>query len=176
MNAPKAIDGGETHDADKVSSFGPLARAAARLAAVQALYQMEMTGVGVEAVIEEFIDNRLGQEIDDQQYASADTGLFTELLRGVVARQGEVDGLIAGALSADWPLSRLDSTLRALIRAGVYELMARPDIPAKVVLSEYTGIAHAFFSGDEPGFANGVLDGIARRVRPQALTAHERGR
>lgn len=160
---------------------GPRARAAGRLAAVQALYQMEMTGIDVNAVIAEFLSSRLGQEIDGVQYAGADAVLFADLLRGVVSRQVEVDNLIAGALKPEWPLARLDSTLRALIRAAVYELIACPEVPAKVVLSQYIDIAHAFFSGAEPSLANGVLDHIARLLRPDAFAApdapdvHERG-
>lgn len=162
--------------------YGPKARAAGRLAAVQALYQMEMTGIDVNAVIAEFRAGRLGQEIDGAQYADADAGLFADLLRGVVSRQAEVDNLLAGALKPEWPLARLDATLRALIRAAVYELMARPEVPAKVVLSQYIDIAHAFFSGAEPSLANGVLDNIARLLHPDAFAApvvpdsHEHGR
>ncbi len=156
--------------ATESTSFGPAARAAARLGAVQALYQMEMTGIGVEAVIAEFEANRFGQTIDDEQYTGADTALFAGLLRGIVAHQDQVDGLIAPTLTPEWPLARIDSTLRALLRAAVYEIMSRPDIPLKVILSEYIDIAHAFFSGSEPGFANAVLDTIARQLRPEAFT------
>lgn len=149
-------------------------RSAARLAAVQALYQMEMGGSDVETVILEFISERFGHEIDGEEYLAADQKLFADLVRGVVAHQLEIDPLIARTVSADWSLARLDATLRALIRTATYELMARQDIPVKVVLSEYINIAHAFFSGDEPGFANGVLDRVARLVRPEAFTANAR--
>lgn len=151
-------------------------RSAARLAAVQALYQMEVGGTDVETVILEFMSERFGQEIDGEEYLAADQKLFAELVRGVVARQLEIDPLVARTVSADWALPRLDATLRALIRTATFELMARTDIPVKVVLSEYIDIAHAFFSGDEPGFANGVLDKVARIVRPQAFGGHEPGR
>ncbi len=157
--------------ATESTSFGPAARAAARLAAVQALYQMEMTGIGVEAVIAEFLATRIGHAIDGDEYIGADAILFADLLRGVVAGQDEVDGLIIPALSGDWPLHRIDSTLRALLRAAVFELISQPGIPLKVILSEYIDIAHAFFSGSEPGFANAVLDTIARQLRPEAFTA-----
>lgn len=150
-------------------------RSVARLAAVQALYQMELSGADVETVILEFISERFGQEIDGEEYLAADQTLFAELVRGVVARQLEIDPLIARTVSEDWALPRLDATLRALIRTAAFELMARTDIPVKVVLSEYIDIAHAFFSGDEPGFANGVLDKVARIVRPQAFGGHEPG-
>jgi transcription antitermination protein NusB len=148
-------------------------RSAARLAAVQALYQMEMGGSDVETVILEFISERFGHEIDGEEYLAADQKLFADLVRGVVAHQLEIDPLIARTVSADWSLARIDATLRALIRTATYELMARQDIPVKVVLSEYINIAHAFFSGDEPGFANGVLDRVARLVRPGAFGANE---
>ena len=151
-------------------------RSVARLAAVQALYQMELGGSDVDTVILEFMSERFGQEIDGEEYLAADQKLFAELVRGVVARQMEIDPLVARTVSADWALPRLDATLRALIRTGTFELMARTDIPVKVVLSEYVDIAHAFFSGDEPGFANGVLDKVARIVRPQSFGGHEPGR
>lgn len=152
------------------------ARSAARLAAVQALYQMEISGVDVNMVVLEFLSDRLGQEIDGEQYFAADEALFSELVRGVVARQNDIDPLIAQTVTTDWSLSRLDATLRALIRTGTYELMLRKDTPVKVILSEYVDIAHAFFSGDEPGFANGVLDKVARQVRPEAFDSHGPGR
>ncbi len=150
-------------------------RSVARLAAVQALYQMELSGAGAEAVILEFMSDRFGHEMDGEEYLAADQKLFAELVRGVVARQMEIDPLVARTVSVDWALPRLDATLRALIRAATWELMARADIPVKVVLSEYIDIAHAFFSGDEPGFANGVLDKVARLVRPEAFGGHEPG-
>lgn len=149
-------------------------RSLARLLAVQALYQMEISGIDVNAVILEFLSERIGHEIEGIEYEQADQELFTGLVRGVVSRQLEIDPLIARTVSADWALPRLDATLRALIRAGTYELMARPDIPVKVVLSEYIDIAHAFFPGDEPGFANGVLDKIARRLRPEAFDGQQK--
>ncbi len=151
-------------------------RSVARLAAVQALYQMEMSGADVETVILEFMSDRFGQEIDGEEYLAADQKLFAELVRGVVARQMEIDPLVARTVSEDWALARLDATLRALIRTATYELMGRADIPVKVILSEYIDIAHAFYSGDEPGFANGVLDKVARIVRPQSFGGHEPGR
>lgn len=151
-------------------------RSVARLAAVQALYQLELGGSDVESVILEFINERFGQEMDGEEYLAADQKMFAELVRGVVARQMEIDPLVARTVSVDWALPRLDATLRALIRTATYELMARTDVPLKVVLSEYVDIAHAFFSGDEPGFANGVLDKVARIVRPHSFGGHEPGR
>lgn len=161
----------DTENSSEKQHFGQLARAAGRLAAVQALYQMEITGIDVTEVIAEFLASRMGQEIDGEQYAEADTALFASLVRGVVSRQEQIDHLLAGALSADWPLPRLDSTLRALLRAAVCELLAHPDTPVKVVLSQYLDIAHAFFSGSEPSFANAVLDHIARDLRPDGFNA-----
>ena len=151
-------------------------RSVARLSAVQALYQMELSGADAETVILEFMSDRFGQEIDGEEYLAPDQKLFAELVRGVVARQTEIDPLVARTVSADWSLPRLDATLRALIRTASFELMARTDIPVKVILSEYINIAHAFFSGDEPGFANGVLDKVARIVRPQSFDGHEQER
>jgi len=151
-------------------------RSVARLAAVQALYQMELSGADAETVILEFMSDRFGHEIDGEEYLAPDQKLFAELVRGVVARQTEIDPLVARTVSADWSLPRLDATLRALIRTASYELMARTDIPVKVILSEYIDIAHAFFSGEEPGFANGVLDRVARIVRPQSFDGHEQER
>jgi N utilization substance protein B len=127
----------------------------------------------VDSVILEFISDRFGHEIDGEEYLAADQKLFADLVRGVVSHQREIDPLVAQTISEGWSLARLDATLRALIRTATYELMARQDIPVKVVLSEYIDIAHAFFSGDEPGFANGVLDRVARQVRPEAFGAHE---
>jgi N utilization substance protein B len=165
-----------THEKNSASQSKRSGRSVARLAAVQALYQMELSGTDVETVILEFISERFGQEIDGEEYLAVDQKLFAELVRGVVARQMEIDPLVARTVSTDWALPRLDATLRALIRTAAYELMARTDIPVKVVLSEYIDIAHAFFSGDEPGFANGVLDKVARIVRPQSFDGHEQGR
>ena len=161
-SAPTGVSGGASTAPNK----GARPRTAARLAAVQALYQMEFSGVDVNQVIAEFLHNRLGQEIDGTQYPPADEAWFSELVRGTVSRQDDIDDIIAQTVSADWSLPRLDATLRALIRVATYELVARPDVPPKVVLNEYVSLAHAFFSGSEPGFANGVLDRVARQVRP----------
>jgi len=165
-----------THEKNSASHSKRSGRSVARLAAVQALYQMELSGTDAETVILEFISDRFGKEIDGEVYLAADQKLFAELVRGVVARQMEIDPLVARTVSENWALPRLDATLRALIRTATYELMAHTDIPVKVVLSEYIDIAHAFFSGDEPGFANGVLDKVARIVRPQSFGGHESGR
>jgi transcription antitermination protein NusB len=144
------------------------ARAVARLAAVQALYQMDVAGAGVEAVVREFLDHRFGAALEeggDERLAEADEAFFAEVVRGVVARQAEVDQAIAKRLAAKWRLERLDATLRALLRAGAYELLDRSDIPTEVVLHEYIELAKAFFDKVDAGFVNAALDGVARDVR-----------
>ncbi len=144
-------------------------RSRARLAAAQALYQMELSGDDVEEVVDEFRSHRLGFEADSalgDTLAEADEKLFADIVSGVVKRQTEIDKALAGCLTQGWSLERVDATLRALLRAGAYELIARPDVPAKVALDEYVRVAGAFFSGDEVPFANGVLNALARRVRP----------
>ena len=136
------------------------ARHAARLAAVQALYQMEMVGSGAEEVAQEFIEHRFGElpVTPDQEF-------FSAILNGVPPHQVEIDRAIAGALSEKWKLERVDSILRAILRSGVFELVGRLDVPARVVIDEYVAVAGAFFGGDEPGFVNAALDAIARRKR-----------
>jgi N utilization substance protein B len=145
---------------------GSRRRSVARLAAVQALYQIELNrGVDPEAVVREFARHRFGQEIDGDQYGEADPALFSDIVRGEVADQERLDDTISAALTEEWPLSRLDSVLRAILRAGAYELVHRHDVPPRVSISEYTAIAHAFFIGKEPGLANGVLDRLGRTLR-----------
>ena len=144
-------------------------RGLARLAAVQALYQIELTSADPGAVVSEFLSHRLGREIDGDQYAEADRGFFADLVRGCTERREDVDGIVAAALPPEWPLARLESVLRAILRAGAYELLARSDVPARVAINEYVEIAHAFFSGKEPGMVNGVLDRVARTVREAEL-------
>jgi len=134
------------------------ARHAARLAAVQALYQMELAGAGAEEVAEEFIAHRFDE-------APADVDLFRSILEGVPPHQAEIDKAIAACLSENWSLARVDSILRAILRAAAFEFVGRRDVPAKVVIDEYVGIAHDFFSGDEPGFVNAALDRMAHRKR-----------
>ena len=136
------------------------ARRAARLAAVQALYQMEMIGSGAEEVAQEFIEHRFAE-----LPVTPDQDFFTSILNGVPQHQIEIDRAIAGALSEKWKLERVDSILRAILRSGVFELVGRRDVPAKVVIDEYVAVAGAFFGGDEPGFVNAALDAIARRKR-----------
>lgn len=150
------------------------ARSVARLAAVQALYQMEVSGVGVEAVVREFTDHRFDRDIEgrvgaDEEgatLAAADEAFFAEIARGAVAHQGDIDKAIVKRLASGWRLDRIDATARAILRAGAFELLLRPDVPAEVAIDEYVEIAKSFFEGPEPGFVNGALDGIARDVRP----------
>ena len=140
-------------------------RGAARLAAVQALYQMDLAGSGVLEVAAEYEAFRLGKEVDGAVYREADPQWFRAILAGVVENQKLVDPAIHQALTDDWPLSRLDSTLRAILRAGVYEIMKRDDVPVAVIVSEYVDIAKAFYGEDEPRLVNAVLDRVARRLR-----------
>lgn len=144
-------------------------RSVARLAAVQALYQIDLSGAPPVSVIAEFQKHRLGREQDGENYGEADEALFADIVNGVIARKADVDSTLSGALTADWPLERLETVLRAVLRAGAYELLVRSDVPARVAISEYLDIAHAFFSGKEPGLVNGVLDRIAHVLRPSDL-------
>jgi transcription antitermination protein NusB len=141
-------------------------RSNARLAAVQALYQLELNpGRGVQSVIGEFVHHRLGREIDGERYGAADEALFADIVRGVATDRERLDESISAALSDAWPLGRLETLLRLILEAGAYELLHRPDIPPRVTLSEYVAIAYAFFDGREPILANGVLDHLARTLR-----------
>ncbi len=155
----------EAAPAAPLSGSDRRARSVARLAAVQALYQMELGAAGVEAVIREFVEHRFGRELDDATLADADEAYFAELVRGVVREQGEIDRAITRRLAQGWRLERLDATVRAIFRAGAFELAHRPDVPAEVVIDEYVELAKSFFEGTEPGFVNGALDAIARDVR-----------
>jgi N utilization substance protein B len=140
-------------------------RGAARLAAVQALYQMELSGTGVLEIVSEYENFRLGQEIDGDQYLKADPSWFRSIVSGVVRDQRALDPIIAESLIEGWPLSRLDATIRAILRAGVFEIIERKDVPTAVIVTEYVEIAHAFFEEDEPKLVNAVLDSVARKLR-----------
>lgn len=144
------------------------ARGAARLAAVQALYQRDMGGDTVPKLLMEFHNHRLGQEIEGAEYREADVEFFNDIVTGVAAREAELDGLIAGKLAVGWALDRLDRPMRALLRAGVYELSARADVPTAAVIDEYVDVAHAFYEAKEAGFVNGLLDAVASQVRQVA--------
>lgn len=138
---------------------------AARLAAIQALYQMEVTGADAADVVAEFRDHRMADEGDAAGCREADAAFFADLVKGVVAVQRRIDPLIDAQLAEGWRLRRIDSTLRAILRVGTYELMEKTEVPARVVINEYVDVAHAFFEGDEPKVVNGVLDALARAMR-----------
>jgi len=140
-------------------------RGAARLAAVQALYQMDIGGTGVLEVVAEYEAFRLGQEVDGETYLKADAAWFRSIVAGVVRDQTKIDPLIKSALQDDWALSRLDSTVRAILRAGTFEILERKDVPVPVIVTEYVEIARAFFAEDEPKLVNAVLDRIAKQMR-----------
>lgn len=141
------------------------ARSAARLAAVQALYQWQMEETATARLLDEFHQHRLGREIEDVHYAAADVAFFDDLVRGVIARAEELDALLAERLAEGWSLARLDRTMLQILRAGAWELLARPDVPVGTAISEYVDVAHAFFEAREAKFVNGVLDAVAKAVR-----------
>jgi N utilization substance protein B len=140
-------------------------RGAARLAAVQALYQMDVGGTGVLEIVAEYEEHRLGKELDGDTYLKADAAWFRSIVAGVVRDQRKLDPLIGSALQDDWALSRLDSTVRAILRAGTFEILERKDVPVPVIVTEYVEIAKAFFEDEEPKLVNAVLDRIAKQVR-----------
>jgi N utilization substance protein B len=140
-------------------------RAAARLAAVQALYQHEMESTAQAKLLDEFHQHRLGREIEDEQYEEADIDFFDDLVIGTLARREEIDALLSERLAQGWSLPRLDKTMLQILRVGTYELLARPDIPVGTAISEYVDVAHAFFDDREAKFVNGVLDAVSKAVR-----------
>ena len=141
-------------------------RSAARLAAVQALYQQEMEGTPVARLLHEFHEHRLGATIEDARYHEAEQDFFDDIVTGADARRAEIDQLISQRLAEGWSLERLDRPMRAILRAGAYELIARPDVPLGSVISDYVDVAHAFYDKRESGFVNGLLDAIAKGARP----------
>ncbi|MEO0983189.1 MAG: transcription antitermination factor NusB [Pseudomonadota bacterium] len=147
-------------------------RAGARLAAVQAIYQMEQTGQSANAVIRQFMEDRLGIGPDGDPVEEADPDLFKSVVTSVIERQADIDPAIVKRLAAGWKLSRLDATTRAILRAAASEFIAHQDLSEAIILDEYVSIAHAFFDGDEPRFVNGVLDKLAKDLRtPQSGAA-----
>ena len=140
-------------------------RSAARLAAVQALYQLEMEGTALRVLLHEFHQHRLGATIEDVTYADAEEAFFDDIVTGVDKRRDEIDAKITARLSKGWSLERLDKPMRQILRAGAYELIARRDVPTGTVISEYVDVAHAFYDKREAGFVNGLLDGVAKDVR-----------
>lgn len=149
-------------------------RGAARLAAVQALYQMDLGGATLSDVLAEFESFRLGKEVDGEQYRNADPAFFRAIVSGVVNNQKTLDPVVHTTLAGGWPLVRIDVTLRAILRAGAYELTERKDVPARVVIAEYVDVAKAFFDDEVPAMVNAVLDALARHLRPQEFTAADR--
>ena len=141
------------------------ARAAARLAAVQALYQHEMEGTAIPALLHEFHNHRIGATIEDVDYAEAEVDFFDDIVKGATARAGEIDLAIERKLASGWTLARLDKPMKAILRAGTYELIARADVPVGAVISEYLDVTDAFYDRREKGFVNGLLDAIAKDVR-----------
>jgi N utilization substance protein B len=140
-------------------------RSAARLAAVQALYQLEMEGTPIQVLLHEFHQHRLGATIEDVTYVPAEEAFFDDVVTGVDKRRDEIDALIAARLSSGWSLDRLDKPMRQILRSGAYELLARADIGTGTVISEYVDVAHAFYDKRESGFVNGLLDGVSKDVR-----------
>lgn len=147
------------------SKIRPQARAAARLAAVQALYQYQMEGTPLAQLLDEFHRHRLGAEIDEDRYADAEVAFFDDVVQGVISRWEEIDALLESKLAEGWRLERLDRTMLQILRAGSYELMARADVPTPSAISEYVDVAHAFFEPREAKFVNGLLDAVAKDVR-----------
>ncbi len=140
-------------------------RSAARLAAVQALYQWQMESTPLARLLDEFHQHRLGREIEDAQYAESEVDFFDDVVGGAIARQEEIDALLTERLAQGWNLSRLDKTMLQVLRAGTYELLARADVPTGTAISEYVDVAHAFFDEREAKFVNGLLDAGAKAVR-----------
>ena len=140
-------------------------RGAARLAAVQALYQMDIAGAGINDIFAEFESHWLGGEVEGEKYLPAEAAFFRDVVSGVVRDQGKLDRLIDDALSKGWPLKRIETMLRAILRAGAYELVCVNDVPARVVVTEYTDIGSAFLDKEETGMINAVLDQLGRQFR-----------
>ena len=141
------------------------ARSAARLAAVQALYQMDMEEIGLGRLLGQFHEHRLGKEIEDDQYVDADIDFFDDIVVGTDGRREDIDALIESNLGEQWKIGRLDKTMLQILRAGTYELIARPDVPTGTVINEYMDVAHAFFDAKDAKFVNGLLDAVAKAKR-----------
>ena len=154
-----------THDATPKDPRKANRRGAARLAAVQALYQMDIAATPVNDILAEFNSHWIGREVEGSQYLPAEAAFFRAIVEGVVREQRRIDPMIDKALAGGWPLKRVEALLRAVLRAGAYELEHRTDVPARVVVSEYVDIAHAFLDRDETGMVNAVLDQLARSLR-----------
>jgi len=142
-------------------------RSSARLAATQALYQMEVGGAGLEDVLAEFESYWIGQEVEGDQYKPADAKFFRDVVGGVLADQVAIDRAVDTTLAQGWPLKRIEALMRAILRAGTYEIRSRPDVPARAAIKEYVDVAGAFYGEEECGMINGVLDALARAERPK---------
>jgi N utilization substance protein B len=140
-------------------------RGAARLAAVQALYQMDLAGTGLNDIFAEFESHWIGREVEGEEYLPAEAAFFRDVVSGVVREQRKLDPVIDAALARGWPLKRIETILRAVLRAGAYELDHRRDVPARVVVAEYADVANAFVDREETGLVNAVLDQLARQMR-----------
>ena len=147
-------------------------RSSARLAAAQALYQMEVADKGLDNILAEFETHWIGQEIEGDAYKPAEVDFFRDVVSGVLADQGPIDRGVDAVLEKGWPLRRIEALMRAILRAAYYELRARPDVPARVVVTEYVDVAAAFFGQDEVGMVNAVLDALARETRPAEFAAN----
>ena len=147
-------------------------RGAARLAAVQALYQMDLAGTGLNEIMAEFESHWLGGEVEGAKYLPAESAYFRDIVSGVVREQNSLDPKIDAALARGWPLKRIEAVLRAVLRAGAYELACRNDVPARVVMSEYVDVAGAFVDRDETGMVNAVLDQLARQYRAEEIAGN----
>ena len=153
-------------DSTPTRTAGSASYSAARLAAVQALYQIALSGESMSVVLEEFLRHRLGDSLDEAESVKPKAALFTEIVRGASRRRSEIDEMLAAVLTESWPIDRLETVLRCILEAGVFELLARSQAPARVVITEYVDLAHAFYAGPEPGMVNGILDRLARTLRP----------
>ena len=145
----------------------PAARSAARLGAVQALFQMDLSGADVGEVLAQFSSRAIGDDFDGGECGEADYGFLKQVVSGTVTGQRQIDLAVNAALDQSWPINRIDATVRAILRAAAFEIMLMPHVPARVSINEYVDVANAFFDGEEPRFVNGVLDKLARNQRPQ---------
>src|SRR5690606_27079804 len=139
-------------------------RSAARLAAVQALYQMDIAGTSLPDVLAEYESHRIGRDVDGQKNPDAEAAYFRDIVSGVLREQRTLDPLVDDALARGWPLKRVETVLRAVLRAGAYELSHKPEVPARAAVSEYVNVAGAFLDREETGMVNAVLDGLARKL------------
>lgn len=155
---------------DQTAPAKPMKKSAARLGAVQALYQMDLAHTPLNDVLAEFESHWLGQEVEGVEMPDADVRLFRSVVEGVLNDQRRIDPLVDGALSNGWPLKRVEAVLRAVLRAGAFELLAKPEVPARVVITEYVNVAGAFLDREETGMVNAVLDTLAREARPSEFS------